>query len=464
LIKPFNNCHNIPVSIRWHYLLKVALGNFLTPMRPLPFGYTEPAKDRKDIVKLSPEAQERHIAVLGKTRTGKSTLLHNMLYVDIRHGEGVGLIDPHGDLAEEVLEVIPCHRRNDLIYFDPLDDERIIGFNPMVRVPDKQKPLVVSSIISILKNIWADFWGPRTEYILASLIAALLDQKQPVSFLALLKALVDDDYRKHIEKKLDDPIINLFFQMYNEEWSDRFRSEAAAPLMNKIGKLLGNPLLRNVLGQATSSFSTRWMIDTRKIFLCNLSKGLLGDDVASLFGSLFVSSITLAALSRKDILEAQRIPFKLYVDEAGSFMYGVDYSTILSQTGKYKLSLVLAMQTTAQLPAEALADVFGNCSTLICFRVGATDAEILSSEFARDATMSQIQNIADYQAYVKTITRLNLNTPAKMPTQADVVHTLPPLVPSGYVVPKDQLLEDCRIRYGRLKAEVEMKQRKFLSQ
>jgi hypothetical protein len=430
----------------------------LEKMQPLPIGETDNYKQRFHV---SPAAQMRHTAIFGKSGVGKSTLMRNMIAWDISEGVGLALTDPHGDLVNDLLDMIPKPRTNDVIYFNPDDPERVPGINPLHRVPDSQKPLVVSSIISILKNIWKDFWGPQTEYILSNLVAALLDQKRPVTFLAVLKALVEEQYRKYLSRTLSDPTVDMFFKLYGDEWNDRFRTEASAPLMNKVGKLIGNPLLRTVIGQPTSSFDFRRAMDTRKILLCDLSKGILGADVSSLLGSLIVSSISLAALSRKDTQEKDRIPFKLYADEVHNFIHGVDFPTILSEARKYKVPLIIATQTIAQLPEDSAAALFGNCATLISFRVGGQDAEILNLEFARTVTPSQLQELPDYRIYVRTLTPLNNR--ASMPGTPQLVNTFPPLAGTGNENTRERVTRMSRQRYGRPRAKVQASQRRFLS-
>jgi hypothetical protein len=429
-------------------------------MNPLPIGQTDNYRQR---FHLSPAAQMRHTAIFGKSGVGKSTLMRNMTAWDISEGVGLALADPHGDLVDDLLSMIPRPRTNDVIYFNPHDPERVPGINPLQRVPEAQKPLVVSSIISILKNIWKDFWGPQTEYILSNLVAALLDQKRPVSFLSLLKALVDDDYRACLSRSLSDPTVDIFFQLYTEEWNDRFRTEASAPLMNKVGKLIGNPLLRAVIGQPTSSFDFRRVMDTRKILLCDLSKGILGADVSSLLGSLIVSSISLAALSRKNIPESDRVPFKLYADEVHNFIHGVDFPTILAEARKYKLPLVVATQTIAQLPEDSAAALFGNCATLISFRVAGQDAEILNLEFAKTVSPSQLQELPDYRIYVRTLTPLNKSNSATMPGTPQLVNTFPPLTGVGNENTPERVMRASRQRYGRSRTDIRNRHRAFFS-
>jgi hypothetical protein len=429
-------------------------------MNPLPIGQTDNYQQRFD---LSPAAQMRHTAIFGKSGTGKSTLMRNMIAWDISEGVGLALADPHGDLVDDLLGMIPRSRTNDVIYFKPDQPERVPGINPLRRVPDAQKPLVVSSIISILKNIWKDFWGPQTEYILSNLVAALLEQKRPVTFLSLLKALIDDDYRGYLSRSVSDPTVRVFFHLYTEEWNDRFRTEASAPLMNKIGKLIGNPLLRAVIGQPTSSFDFRRMMDTRKILLCDLSKGVLGADVSSLLGSLIVSSISLAALSRKEIPQKARVPFKLYADEVHNFIHGVDFPTLLSEARKYKLSVVAATQTVAQLPEDSASALFGNCATLISFRVGGQDAEILNLEFAKTVSPSQLQELPDHRIYVRTLTALNKTSSATTPGNPQLVNTFPPLSGTGDENTPDRVIRTSRQRYGRPRARIQERHQAFFT-
>jgi hypothetical protein len=430
-------------------------------MLPIPIGETD---NYSQLFHLSPGAQMRHTAIFGKSGTGKSTLIRNMIAWDIAYqSQGLALVDPHGDLVDDLLGIIPRSRTNDVIYFKPDDPERVAGINPLRQVPDNQKPLVVSSIISILKNIWKDFWGPQTEYILSNLVAALLEQKRPVTFLALLKALVDDDYREYLSRSVSDPTVAVFFQLYSEEWNDRFRTEASAPLMNKIGKLIGNPLLRAVIGQPTSSFDFRRAMDTRKILLCDLSKGVLGADVSSLLGSLIVSSISLAALSRKAVPEKQRVPFKLYADEVHNFIHGVDFPTLLSEARKYKLSVVAATQTISQLPEDSASALFGNCATLISFRVGGEDAEILNLEFAKTVSPSQLQELPDHRIYVRTLTALNKTSSATTPGSPQLVNTFPPLSGTGDENTPDRVIRTSRQRYGRPRARIQERHQAFFT-
>src|SRR5947209_5411164 len=311
-------------------------------MQPFPVGKL----DTNDTIYLiSPEARKRHLAIFGKSGVGKTTLLRNMIAWDMDCGLGVTVIDPHGSLINDLLDLIPRSRTNDVIYFSPQERRTVPGINIMERVSAEYRPLVVSALISTLKNIWPDGWGPQTDLILSSFAFALLEQPEPTTLLALHKLLTRPDYRKHVAAHVTDPIIRSFFDTYENEWDDDKRTNASAPPLNKIAKLVTNPLLRDVVGQHTSSFDFRWMMDSKKILLCDLSKGALGEDVSSLLGSLIVTKLFLAALSRQDIPEAERIPHFFYIDEVHNFTYGIDLASILSEARQYRLTLTDATQT-----------------------------------------------------------------------------------------------------------------------
>src|SRR5438552_5468354 len=289
------------------------------------------------------------MAIFGKSSVGKTTLMRNMIMADLLAGNGVTVVDPHGSLIDDLLQVVPRHRTNDVIYLNPAHPERVIGLNVLQSVGRHQHSLVVSCIISILRNLYPNNWGPRTEYILEHAVYALLEQKQPVTLAALPRLLIDQHYRKQILQSVSDPAVQSFFHFY-EQQNDRLREESIAPLLNKVSKFITNPLLRAVIGQTTSSFDFRWLMDSGKILLCDLSKGALGEDVSSLLGSLIVTKLALASLSRQDLPEAERVPHFLYIDEVGGCTHGMDLPTILSESRKYALSLTLGTQTLSQLP------------------------------------------------------------------------------------------------------------------
>jgi hypothetical protein len=420
-------------------------------------------------VSIQESARRKHMAIFGKSGVGKTTLMRNMIAADLDAGNGLTVVDPAGSLIEDILDIIPRHRTNDVIYINPADPDRVIGLNILESVNPSQRFLVVSSLISILRNLWPANWGPRTEYILEHAVYALLEQPEPVTLAALPKLLIDPIYRKQIVSNVTDPAVKQFFRFY-ESQNDRLREESIAPLLNKVSKFITNPLLRTVIGQTRSSLDFRWAMDNSKIILCNLSKGALGEDVSSLLGSLIVTKLALASLSRQDIPEAQRRPHYLYADEVQNFTHGVDFPTILSEARKYALSLTIGTQTLAQLPDETLAAVFGNCATLVSFRVSGTDAQALVREFAASGEgprlvdqafdiiipATELQNLPDYKLYVRTL----LNG---RPQEPYLVDGFPPFEKSGNETTADAVIRTSLQRYGRDRQGVEKGLNRFLA-
>ncbi len=431
-------------------------------MIPLPVGTTDEPFHPNRIFAIPPDARRRHIYVLGKTGVGKTTLLANMISWDIGHGLGVSVFDPHGGLVQAALEMIPTRRTNDVVYFKPDDRDHVLGINPLDVRGLRHRPLAVSHVLSIMKAQWADSWGPRMEDILRSTLFALVEQPQPYSLLAVPRVLNDASFRRRILKHVTNPVVRAFFRVYEDVWDRRFRAEAIAPVLNKVNALTTHPLLRAVIGQPTSSVDFRWLIDTQKIFLCDLSKGALGEDVSELLGSLLMSKLTLAALSREDVPEEARPEHAIYADEAQSFVHGAKLPMILSETRKYNLTFTGASQTIAQLPPEAAQAVFGNCATLISFRVGGEDAETLEREFATLIPASQLQELAEFKAYVRTMSVRTKDTPS-IPSGPHEVRTFPPFSPGQGVAGKAHVVRESLRRWARPRADVEARLNKFLS-
>ncbi len=375
-------------------------------MYPLPIGYKTRAKGEREDGYLIPEARTRHAALFGKSGVGKTTLMRNTILWDIWQGSGVTVIDPHGQLIDDILEHIPRSRTNDVIYFKPADLERVASLNILEKVPCAYQPLVVSSIVSTFKALFPNGWGQQSEYLLTNFCFALIAQDEPTTLLDILRLITDADYRKKIFNNVQDGVLQTFYRTYEHDWDDDQRAKASAPLLNKVSAFATNPLLRAVIGQPRSSFSFRDVMDEEKILLCDLSKGALGEDIASLLGSLITTKLYLASLSRQDIPEAHRIPHYFYIDEVHNFTHGIDLSAILAEARKYRLSLTVATQTLAQLRRhndEIVASIFGNCGTLASFRVSGDDAVILAKEFASDVIATQLENLPDYDLYLRTL-------------------------------------------------------------
>jgi len=338
---------------------------------------------------------------------GKTALLENMAIQDIRAGRGVGIIDPHGEAAEKLLNFIPAKRVNDVIYFNPADLNFPMPFNVMEKVAPEYRHLVASGLMAVFKKIWPDVWSARMEYILSNSILALLEDPNS-TLLGINRILADPEYRKKIIEKVKDPMVKSFWNNEFARYTQRYEVEATAAIQNKIGQLISNPLIRNIIGQVKSKLDMRKIMDEKKIFIVNLSKGRIGEENSRLLGALLVTKLQLAAMSRVDIDEEERKDFFLYVDEFQNFATEA-FANTLSEARKYRLSLILANQYIAQLEemtalgrsSKVRDAVFGNVGTLIVFRVGAEDAEYLEKEFVPDILAEDLVNLAKYNIYIK---------------------------------------------------------------
>jgi len=337
--------------------------------------------------------------IIGKTGTGKTTLLQNMILSDIKDGNGLALVDPHGDLAEALLNFIPRRRIKDLIYFNPADLEFPIGLNPLEKVNPDHQHLVVSGLISVFKKNWSDYWGPRMEHILRNTVLALLECPGS-TLLDMPSMLVDKDFRKKVVERITNQPVRDFWLKEFDKYSAWGKSDATSPILNRVGHYLSTPLMRNIFGQKENAFDMREVMDKRKILIANLAKGKLGEDNSSLLGAMLITKIQLAALSRSDIPEKERIPFYLYVDEIHSFVT-LSFADILSEARKYGLRLILTHQYIGQLDEKIRSAIFGNVGTLISFRVGQEDAWILAKEFSPDIDETDLVNLPNYHIYLK---------------------------------------------------------------
>jgi hypothetical protein len=350
---------------------------------------------------LQPRDRRHHLYTIGKSGTGKTTLLHNLILQDICAGHGVGVIDPHGDLVTEILNYIPRHRIEDVVYFNPADMEYPIGFNLLGRTPPDNQHLVASGVVGVFKTTWPNFWGPRMEYILYATVAALLDCDN-VSLLGIQRMLSDAKYRAWMVRQCKDPIVRAFWLEEFASFSRSFQHEMVAPIQNKVGQMLMSPHLRNILGQIRSRIDARFMMDNGRIFIADVSKGKLGADKANLLGALLVTQFELAAMSRANIPESERRDFFLYVDEFQSFASDSFIST-LSEARKYRLSLTLSHQYTQQLRPEIRDAVFGNIGSVVAFRVGQKDAELLEKEFGPAYPAKRFVELQNYEICAKIL-------------------------------------------------------------
>ena len=340
-----------------------------------------------------------HMYIVGKTGTGKSSLLAQMAIADINQGNGLAIIDPHGDLAETLLSHIPKKRINDVIYFNPSDSEYPIAFNPLAHVPLGSHYLVVSGLISVFKKIYAEFWGPRLEHILRYSFYTLLEYPHG-TLIDVPTLLTNVEFRKYVLSFCTQKQIRTFWTNEFDTYSPHFRAEAIAPILNKMSQFLINLPLRNIVGQVKNSFRFREIMDQRKILIVNLSKGKIGEDTSSLLGSMITTMIFLAAMSRANVSEDQRKPFYFYVDEFHNFMT-LSFANILSEARKYGLNLVLAHQYVKQLQEPVRDAIFGNVGTMIAFRVGVDDARYLAKEFEPTFVETDLINLPNYNISIK---------------------------------------------------------------
>lgn len=343
----------------------------------------------------------RHMYVIGKTGMGKSTLLENMAIQDVRNGEGMAFIDPHGSTAERILEYVPEHRIKDVLYFAPFDMEYPIAFNVMEDVGYDKRHLVVSGLLSAFRKIWVDAWSARMEYILSNTLLALLEYPG-ATLLDVNRMLVNKSFRKKVVDNVKDPLVRSFWVDEFATYTDRYTQEATPAIQNKIGQFTSNPLIRNIVGQPKSSFDIRKMMDEKKILIINLSKGRVGEVNATLLGSMLVTKIYLAAMSRADVASGvlTNLPsFYFYVDEFQSFA-NQSFADILSEARKYKLNLIIAHQYIEQMEEEVRDAVFGNVGTTVAFRVGPFDAEVLETVFMPTFTKTDLVNLGFAQIYL----------------------------------------------------------------
>jgi hypothetical protein len=403
--------------------------------------------DEEKLVLLHPEDRAQHLYVVGKTGLGKSTLLRNLILQDLYAGRGVGLLDPHGDLAREVLDMIPRSRTNEVLYFNPGDLARPVGLNLLPQVPGDGAHLLVSGILSAFRGIWGSSWGPRMEYILGHALAALLDHGG-LTLLALPRLLQADAFRERVSKRLKDPVVRAFWREEFPRYERRFRLEAIAPIENKVGRLLANAPMRNILCQPGRTFDARFMMDRGRIMIADLAKGIVGEDHSRLLGALLLSEFQWAAMQRANATAASRTPFYLYIDEFQSFATGA-LTGILAEARKYGLVLILAHQYLDQLTDEIRQGVFGNIGNLVAFRVGQSDARILEDELGGDVKMGNLVSLGKHEVYARLLDQGRMQEPFRGRTLAPIRGTW-----SGR---REAVIRASRERYGRPREEVERK-------
>lgn len=418
------------------------------PDRRITYFAATHTRGKREIFGIRGDDRGKHIYVIGKTGMGKSTMLENMAIQDIQNGEGVAFIDPHGATAEKLLNFVPHDRIKDVVYFAPFDTDNPIGFNIMEDVGFDKRHLVVSGLMGALKRIWVDAWSARMEYILQNTLLALLEYPGS-TLLDVNRMLTNKPFRAAVVEKITDPLVKSFWTEEFAAFTDTYTREATPAIQNKIGQFTANPLIRNIVGQAKSTFDLRKIMDEKKIFIVNLSKGRMGETNASLLGSMLVVKIYLAAMSRADeppIRMAQLPRFYFYVDEFQSMMNEA-FADILSESRKYKLALTLANQYIEQMEENVRDAVFGNVGTLIVFRVGPFDAEVLETVFEPTFTPEDLVGLGIGQIYLT----LMIDGVGSRPFSAE---TIPPIEQPS-ISYRDDVIENSRAQYARPRAEID---------
>jgi hypothetical protein len=389
--------------------------------------------------------RSRHVYIIGQTGAGKSGTLELFALSDIYHGQGYAIIDPHGDFAVNNMRFIPESRLKDVVYFNPADTAYPLGFNPLEVTNPSQKTNISSEVIGVLKRMFGESWGPRLEYILRYTILALLDRPE-TTMLDITRMLTDKKFREDTLSYCKDTVVMQFWRVEFASWNDKFVAEAIAPVLNKVGAFTANPIIRNIIGQPKSTFNIREIMDEGKILIVNLSKGLVGEDNASILGAFLVTKIQLAAMSRSDIPKIEdRRPFYLYVDEFQNFATD-SFATILSEARKYGLNLTVANQYISQMSDTVRDAVFGNVGTMICFRVSADDAPILSKQFEPQFEPNDLLQMHNRNFIINMVIKGE-----KSPAFSASTLTLPPAQADN----SSLIIENTRRNYSRNRADVE---------
>ena len=410
------------------------------------FGETTFRNTRKKFG-IKTDDRRRHMYVIGKTGMGKTALMENMAIQDIQAGRGVCFIDPHGEASEKLLDFVPSKRINDVIYFNPADLEFPIAFNVMEKVDIAHRHLVAGGLMGVFKKIWPDVWSARMEYILNNCILALLEYPGS-TLLGVNRMLSDINYRNKVIEKITDPVVKAFWLQEFARYTQRLEVEATAAIQNKVGQFISTILIRNIIGQVKSKIDMREAMDDQKILILNLSKGRIGEDASRLLGALLITKIQLAAMERVEMPEEERKDFYLYVDEFQNFATE-SFVNILSEARKYRLCLILGHQYITQMEETVRDAVFGNVGTIVCFRIGAEDAEFLEKEFMPQFLAGDLVNLAKYNIYLK----LMIDGVAARPFSAITLSPLPKIENSN----RESIIKVSRERYGTSNKIVEEK-------
>lgn len=395
-------------------------------------------KNRDLIFGIKDEDRRRHVWAIGKTGTGKSTLIANMAIDDLKKNRGIAVIDPHGDLSEIILNYIPAGRINDVVYFNPVDRERPVRLNVLEVKNPAQRELVVSGIVAIFNKLYGHSWGPRLEYILRNTLLALSESGN-ATLADVPRMLTDQNFRRGVVAGLQDEVIKRYFEQEYEKMPDKMKQESISPILNKVGQFISSPLIRQVIAAPKSSIDMEEIMNEGKILIANLSQGMLGEDNAALIGAMLITKFQLAAMNRVSQAEEARRDFYLYVDEFQNFAT-TSFIKILSEARKYRLSLTMANQYMAQIPIDVQKAILGNAGTMISFTIGAEDARIIQKEFGEVFSDKDLVNLENFQIAVRLMVDARSG-------RAFVGRTLP--LPASQNQNREKVIRVSRERWGR---------------
>lgn len=381
----------------------------ISPEQPIPFAAVDHRFQRGRVFGIQPADLLRHVHVLGKTGMGKSVLLEHLFLGLVARGEGCGLIDPHGDLADRVLDLIPRHRTNDVVLLDAADLDQPVSLNPLDYRSPRERLLVVPGVLGVFQKVFHEFWGPRMEHVFRCSLLALLDTEEPTLF-CVLRMLVEDAYRAKVVARINDPIVLHYWTREFPAYGAAFAAEVVAPVQNKVAAVLTSPVLRGILAQGRSTFRAQEVMDHGRIFIAKVAKGEIGEHASAMLGAVLTTAFQLAAYARAARPPADRRPFTLLIDEFASFSTR-SFGELLAEARKYGLGLVLSHQYLAQLDDELRAAVMGNAGTTIAFRLGADDATAVGEEFRPEVDASTLTQLDRHQIALRLAVQ-GVSTPA----------------------------------------------------